>query len=189
MKTRHGSTGGGFNIAGLRRTCSSKSSPTRLRSSGWRPVSVCGTRIGQFRSSSVPPPRDAIHLYFVHSDELVVIVGIWGATRRTTPRFADRVASTKAALAATDRATTTPGFVNRNGQEVEPGSLLRCAIRSHSRTPNSERQVSNSTVSDHGMLRIRSRALPSSRSLRCEHRPRMVRLLRRPQPRRSGGRG
>jgi plasmid stabilization system protein ParE len=39
------------------------------------------------------------HLYFVHSDELVVIVGIWGATRRTTPRFRDRAASTKAALA------------------------------------------------------------------------------------------
>lgn len=57
------------------------------------------------------------HLYFVHSDDAVVIVGIWGATRRSTPRFADRVASTAAALAATDRATT-PGFVNRNGQEV-----------------------------------------------------------------------
>jgi plasmid stabilization system protein ParE len=57
------------------------------------------------------------HLYFVHSDDAVVIVGIWGATRRTTPRFADRVASTAAALAAPDRATT-PGFVNHNGQEV-----------------------------------------------------------------------
>jgi hypothetical protein len=57
------------------------------------------------------------HLYFVYSDDVVVIVGIWGATRRTTPRFAARVASTAAALAATDRATTR-GFVNRNGQEV-----------------------------------------------------------------------
>jgi hypothetical protein len=64
------------------------------------------------------PIIDAGMLYFVHSDELVVIVGIWGATRRTTPRFADRFVNTKAALAATDRATTTPGFVNRNGQEV-----------------------------------------------------------------------
>ena len=38
------------------------------------------------------------HLYFVHNDELVVIVGLWGATRRTTPRFADRAASTRSAL-------------------------------------------------------------------------------------------
>lgn len=37
------------------------------------------------------------HLYFVYSDELVV-VGLWGATRRTTPRFANRAASTKRAL-------------------------------------------------------------------------------------------
>ena len=38
------------------------------------------------------------HLYFVYSDELVVIVGIWGATRRTTPRFAERAASATGAL-------------------------------------------------------------------------------------------
>jgi plasmid stabilization system protein ParE len=57
------------------------------------------------------------HLYFVHGDDTVVVVGVWGATRRTTPRFADRVASTSAAFAAAGR-TTTPGFVNRNGQEV-----------------------------------------------------------------------
>ena len=42
------------------------------------------------------------HLYFVHSDALVVIVGIWGATRRTTPRFRARAASTKAALVTPD---------------------------------------------------------------------------------------
>jgi len=42
------------------------------------------------------------HLYFVYTDELVVIVGICGATRRTTPRFAVRAASTKNALAGTD---------------------------------------------------------------------------------------
>jgi plasmid stabilization system protein ParE len=40
------------------------------------------------------------HLYFVYSDELVVIVAIWGATRGTSPQFADRVASTKRALPA-----------------------------------------------------------------------------------------
>jgi len=57
------------------------------------------------------------HLYFVHGDDAVVVVGIWGATRRTTPRFADRVASTAAAFAAAGD-MTTPGFVNRNGQEV-----------------------------------------------------------------------
>jgi hypothetical protein len=38
------------------------------------------------------------HLYFVYTEELVVIVGLWGATRRTTPRFANRAASTKRAL-------------------------------------------------------------------------------------------
>jgi plasmid stabilization system protein ParE len=38
------------------------------------------------------------HLYFVYSDELVVVVGLWGATRRTTPRFANRAANTKRAL-------------------------------------------------------------------------------------------
>jgi len=32
------------------------------------------------------------------ADELVVIVGIWGATRRTTPRFAERAASATGAL-------------------------------------------------------------------------------------------
>jgi len=58
------------------------------------------------------------HLYFVYNDELVVVVGMWGATRRTTPRFADRNASTKSALAAPENATTVPGFVNRNEQEV-----------------------------------------------------------------------
>ena len=41
------------------------------------------------------------HVYFVHNDELVVIVGIWGATRGTTPRFADRRTSISAALATT----------------------------------------------------------------------------------------
>lgn len=29
------------------------------------------------------------HLYFIYSDELVVLIGIWGAMRRTTPRFTD----------------------------------------------------------------------------------------------------
>jgi plasmid stabilization system protein ParE len=47
------------------------------------------------------------HLYFVYSDDVVVIVGIWGAARRTTPRFTDRAASTAAALAAAGRATTS----------------------------------------------------------------------------------
>lgn len=58
------------------------------------------------------------HLYFVYSDELVVIVGIWGATRRATPRFADRAASAKHALAAQEISAGVPGFVNRNQQEV-----------------------------------------------------------------------
>jgi hypothetical protein len=59
-----------------------------------------------------------LRLYFVYNDDLVVIVGIWGATRRTTPGFADRAASTRSALAAVENSTTVPGFVNRNEQEV-----------------------------------------------------------------------
>jgi plasmid stabilization system protein ParE len=42
------------------------------------------------------------HLYFVHNDELVVIVGIWGATRGTTPRFTERAANARAALVTSD---------------------------------------------------------------------------------------
>jgi plasmid stabilization system protein ParE len=42
------------------------------------------------------------HIYFVYSDELVVIVGIWGATRGTTPRFRERAANARAALAQGD---------------------------------------------------------------------------------------
>lgn len=40
------------------------------------------------------------HLYFVYTDEHVVIVAIWGATRGTPPRLSDRISSTKRALAA-----------------------------------------------------------------------------------------
>jgi hypothetical protein len=57
------------------------------------------------------------HLYFVYSDDLVVLVGLWGATRGTKPRFANRAASTKSALAA-PQTSTEPGYVNRNEQEV-----------------------------------------------------------------------
>ncbi|HET7503682.1 MAG TPA: hypothetical protein VFK02_21825 [Kofleriaceae bacterium] len=42
------------------------------------------------------------HLYFVYTEELVVIVGIWGATRRSTPRFRDRAQAAEAALASRD---------------------------------------------------------------------------------------
>ena len=64
-----------------------------MRSRYWVCVAICSA------------PR-VYHVYFVYSDDVVVIVGIWGATRRTTPRFADRIASTKAALAKADEATT-----------------------------------------------------------------------------------
>lgn len=57
------------------------------------------------------------HLYFVYTDELVVIVGIWGATRGSTPRFAERTASTQHAL-STFALSTNPGYVNRNDQVV-----------------------------------------------------------------------
>jgi len=53
------------------------------------------------------------HLYFVYNDELVVIVGIWGATRRTTPRFAKRAPSMKIALATPESSTTVPDKVTR----------------------------------------------------------------------------
>ena len=57
------------------------------------------------------------HLYFVYSDELVVIVGLWGATRGATPRFAERAASIQH-LISTIGASTEPGYVNRNDQLV-----------------------------------------------------------------------
>jgi hypothetical protein len=58
------------------------------------------------------------HVYFVYSDDLVVVIGIWGAMQRTTPRFADSIASTQEAFAAASESTTAIGFVNRNRQEV-----------------------------------------------------------------------
>jgi hypothetical protein len=58
------------------------------------------------------------HVYFVHSDEMVVVLGIWGAMRGVTPRFAARAASASAAFASPAGGTTVVGFVNRNRQEV-----------------------------------------------------------------------
>ncbi len=78
----------------------------------------------RFAHSAIPGLRRYLlrstryHVYFVHTDDLVIIVAIWGATRGTTPRFIDRAASTNRALATSEASTTTPGFVNRNGQEV-----------------------------------------------------------------------
>src|SRR5262245_55766672 len=63
------------------------------------------------------------HLYFVYTDELVVIVGIWGATRGTPPRFAGRAASIRQAL-STFTVSTTPGYMNRNDQVVVRGTEL-----------------------------------------------------------------
>jgi plasmid stabilization system protein ParE len=57
------------------------------------------------------------HLYFVYTADLVVIVSIWGATRGTTPRFAERAASTQHALSTLER-SMQPGYVNRNDQVV-----------------------------------------------------------------------
>jgi hypothetical protein len=57
------------------------------------------------------------HLYFVYTDDIVVIVGIWGATRGTVPRFAERAASTQHAL-STIESSTASGYVNRNDQVV-----------------------------------------------------------------------
>lgn len=57
------------------------------------------------------------HLYFVYADDLVVIIGIWGATRGNTPPFAGRVASTQHALSTLERSTEV-GYVNRNNQIV-----------------------------------------------------------------------
>lgn len=57
------------------------------------------------------------HLYFVHTDDLVVIVGIWGATRGSLPRFAERATSVQHAIAGLE-ASMTPGYVNRNDQIV-----------------------------------------------------------------------
>jgi len=49
------------------------------------------------------------HLYFVYTDEHVVIVAIWGATRGTPPRLSDRISSTKRALAGGGLETRTVG--------------------------------------------------------------------------------
>jgi len=57
------------------------------------------------------------HLYFVYSDDLVVVVGIWGATRGVLPPFAERAESTQRALSTVER-STAPGYVNRNDQVV-----------------------------------------------------------------------
>ncbi len=57
------------------------------------------------------------HLYFVYSDDLVIIVGIWGATRGNLPRFAERVASLEHARSKFE-SSTQPGYVNCNDQIV-----------------------------------------------------------------------
>jgi hypothetical protein len=57
------------------------------------------------------------HLYFVYSDDLVMVVGIWGAMRGNIPRFADRAASLEHTRAKFE-SSTEPGYVNRNGQLV-----------------------------------------------------------------------
>jgi plasmid stabilization system protein ParE len=57
------------------------------------------------------------HLYFVYDDDVVVIVGVWGATRGTAPRLAGRAASVQHARSILER-STSPGYVNRNHQVV-----------------------------------------------------------------------
>ncbi len=57
------------------------------------------------------------HLYFVYSDDLVIVVGLWGAVRGNIPRFAERAASLEQARASFE-SSTQPGYVNRNGQVV-----------------------------------------------------------------------
>lgn len=58
------------------------------------------------------------HVYYTYNDDMVAIVGIWGAVRGTTPRFRKRASSTRAALATPEHPTTVVGYVNRNRQEV-----------------------------------------------------------------------
>lgn len=48
-------------------------------------------------------------LYFVYTDDLVVIIAIWGATRGTTPRFKDRAVRIHRALAAPEGSARKPG--------------------------------------------------------------------------------
>lgn len=57
------------------------------------------------------------HLYFVYSDDLLIVIGIWGATRGSLPPLADRAASAQQARATVDL-STAPGFVNRSRQQV-----------------------------------------------------------------------
>lgn len=65
------------------------------------------------------------HLYFVYSDDLVVVVGIWGATRGALPPFADRAESLRRATSTFER-STEPGYKNRNDQSVvRPSDLPR----------------------------------------------------------------
>jgi plasmid stabilization system protein ParE len=57
------------------------------------------------------------HLYFVYSDDVVIVVGLWGATRGASPPLADRVESLRRTRASFEL-STAPGHVNRNDQEV-----------------------------------------------------------------------
>ena len=57
------------------------------------------------------------HVYFAYSDDLIVIVGIWGATRGERLPFAERAEGLHRARSDFER-TTPPGYVNRNNQTV-----------------------------------------------------------------------
>ncbi len=58
------------------------------------------------------------HVYYTYNDDIVAIVGVWGATRGITPAFRKRAVSTSSALATPEHPTTVPGYENRNRQTV-----------------------------------------------------------------------
>jgi plasmid stabilization system protein ParE len=81
-------------------------------------IALLGMEAGvgvRFSHSAIPGLRRYLlrstryHLYFVYTDDLVVIIAIWGATRGTTPPFGDRAASARRALAASDDLAKKPG--------------------------------------------------------------------------------
>lgn len=81
-------------------------------------IALLGMEAGigmRFPHSAIPGLRRYLlrstryHLYFVYTDDLVVILAIWGATRGTMPRFDDRAASTRRALAASESSAKKPG--------------------------------------------------------------------------------
>jgi plasmid stabilization system protein ParE len=74
-------------------------------------IALLGMEAGvgvRFPHSAIPGLRRYLlrstryHLYFVYTDDLVVIIAIWGATRGTTPAFGDRAAITRRVLATSE---------------------------------------------------------------------------------------